>query len=61
MKSDRTSSAAANGSSQKDKLFRRANAMSVAPIIMGISQLANPTNAGMIAPKIMIRPCMVVI
>jgi len=31
--------------------------MSGAPIIIGICQFAKPTNAGMIAPKIMIRPC----
>ena len=55
------SSVAANGSSQKDQLFRRANAMSGAPIIIGISQFAKPTNAGMIAPNTMISPCMVVI
>ena len=34
--------------------------MSGAPIISGTCQLANPTAAGMIAPKIMIRPCSVV-
>ncbi len=38
----------------------RANAMSGAPIISGTCQLANPTNAGMIAPNTMMRPCMVV-
>ena len=38
----------------------RANAMSGAPIIIGICQFAKPTNAGMIAPNTMIRPCMVV-
>src|SRR5690606_7218284 len=51
---------APTGSSQKLKLFMRAKAMSEAPICMGIIQLAKPTNAGMMAPKIMIRPCMVV-
>ena len=34
--------------------------MSGAPIISGTCQLAKPTKAGMIAPKIMIRPCIVV-
>jgi hypothetical protein len=38
-------------------LFIRANAMSGAPIISGICQFANPTNTGMIAPKIMMSPC----
>ncbi len=51
---------AAGGSNQKLQLFIRANAMSGAPIISGIIQLAKPTAAGMIAPKIMIRPCSVV-
>jgi len=60
IRNDRASSVAANGSSQNDQLLRRANAMSGAPIIIGICQLAKPTKAGMIAPKIMIRPCMVV-
>ena len=35
--------------------------MSGAPICIGISQFANPTKAGMIAPNTMIRPCSVVI
>ena len=35
--------------------------MSGAPIIIGISQLAKPTKAGMIAPNTMISPCSVVI
>ena len=60
MKNDSTSSVAANGSSQNDQLLRRANAMSGAPIIIGICQFAKPTNTGMIAPNTMIRPCMVV-
>ena len=47
-------------SSQKLKLFMRANAMSDAPICSGIIQFAKPTKAGMIAPNTMIRPCMVV-
>ena len=38
----------------------RANAMSGAPIIIGICQFAKPTAAGMIAPKTMMRPCSVV-
>ena len=38
----------------------RANAMSGAPICIGINQFAKPTNAGMIAPNTMISPCMVV-
>ncbi|CPJ58695.1 Uncharacterised protein [Bordetella pertussis] len=50
----------ATGSSQKLKLFMRANAMLEAPICKGIIQLAKPTNAGMTAPNTMIRPCMVV-
>src|SRR3546814_6064036 len=37
-------------------LFRSAKAMSDAPICSGIIQLAKPTYAGMMAPKIMIRP-----
>ena len=59
-KNEATSSVAAGGSSQKLQLFRRANAMSGAPIIIGICQLAKPTKAGMIAPNTMISPCMVV-
>ena len=39
----------------------RGKAMSGAPIISGIIQLASPTNAGITAPNTMIRPCMVVI
>ena len=35
--------------------------MSGAPICIGISQLAKPTKAGMIAPNTMISPCSVVI
>ena len=37
----------------------RANAMSGAPICSGTIQFAKPTNAGMIAPKIMTSPCIV--
>ena len=50
----------ANGRIQNDRLFMRGSAMSGAPTISGIIQLPRPTNAGMIAPKIMTRPCMVV-
>ncbi len=56
-----TSRPKAAGSSQKLKLFIRGRAMSGAPIISGIIQLARPTKAGITAPKTMIRPCMVVI
>src|SRR5690348_13392320 len=59
-KNEPTSMIAAGGRSQKLQLFMRANAMSGAPIIIGICQFANPTAAGMIAPKIMMRPCSVV-
>ena len=51
-----TSIKVANGSSQKLILFMRGNAISGAPIIIGISQLASPTKDGMIAPKTMINP-----
>ena len=51
----------ATGRIQKDQLFMRGNAISGAPIIIGIIQLARPTNAGMTAPKTMISACMVVI
>ncbi len=56
-----TSSRKAAGNSQKLKLFIRGSAMSGAPIISGIIQLANPTKAGITAPKTITRPCMVVI
>ena len=59
-KNDSVSRIAAGGSSQKLKLFIRANAMSDAPTISGICQFAKPTNAGMIAPNTMISPCIVV-
>ena len=49
----------AKGSIQKLKLFNRGSAMSGAPIIIGICQLARPTKAGITAPNTMIRPCMV--
>ena len=50
------SSPKANGRIQKERLFIRGRAMSGAPTIMGTSQLASPTNAGMIAPNTMINP-----
>ena len=49
----------AEGSSQKLRLFILGNAISGAPICIGISQLAKPTNAGITAPNIIISPCMV--
>ncbi len=61
MNSVETSSPKAIGSNQKLKLFMRGSAMSGAPTISGIIQLARPTNAGMTAPKTMIRPWVVVI
>src|SRR5690625_775292 len=51
---------APTGNNQKLRLFMRAKAMSEAPICSGIIQLAKPTNAGMMAPNIIMRPCMVV-
>ena len=51
----------ANGIIQNDQLFMRGSAMSGAPIISGIIQLARPTKAGMTAPKIMTRAWVVVI
>ena len=60
MKNEPTSMSAAGMSSQKLRLFMRANAMSGAPICSGTIQFAKPTNAGMIAPNTMIRPCIVV-
>ncbi|VVE45721.1 hypothetical protein PTE30175_04295 [Pandoraea terrae] len=59
-RNDASSSRPPTGSSQKLKLFMRAKAMSDAPICSGIIQFAKPTNAGMIAPKIITRPCIVV-
>ena len=61
MKSVLKSMANANGRIQKLQLFSLGNAMSGAPIIIGIIQLAKPTQAGITAPNIMIRACMVVI
>ncbi len=46
----------ANGRIQKDQLFMRGNAMSGAPIISGIIQLARPTKPGITAPNTMARP-----
>src|SRR5471032_2815194 len=54
------SNSAAGGSSQNEKLFMRAKAMSDAPTCSGIIQLAKPTKAGMMAPNTITRPCMVV-
>ena len=53
--------AKAKGRIQKLRLFMRGSAISGAPIIMGISQLAKPTKAGIMAPNTMTNPCMVVI
>jgi len=53
--------AKAKGRIQKLQLFMRGSAMSGAPIIIGIIQLARPTKAGITAPNTMTRPCMVVI
>ena len=60
MKKEPTSIRPPGISSQKLRLFMRANAMSAAPICSGIIQFAKPTKAGMIAPNTMIRPCIVV-
>ena len=46
----------AKGRIQKLKLFILGNAISGAPIIIGTSQLASPTKAGMTPPNIMMRP-----
>ena len=51
----------ATGRIQNDQLFMRGKAMSGAPIIIGIIQLARPTNAGITAPKTIISACIVVI
>ena len=51
----------AGGSSQKEMLFMRGNAMSGAPIMIGTIQLAKPPiSAGMTMKKIMISACAVV-
>ena len=47
--------AKANGKIQKDQLFIRGRAISGAPIIIGIIQLAKPTKAGITAPNTMIK------
>ena len=59
-KIDATNKIAAGINNQKLILFSLGNAISGAPIINGTCQLAKPTNAGIIAPKIIIRPCSVV-
>ncbi len=51
----------AGGRIQKLQLFIRGSAMSGAPIIIGIIQLARPTKDGMMAPNTITRPCSVVI
>ncbi len=51
----------AHGRIQKLQLFTRGSAMSGAPIISGIIQLARPTKAGITAPNTITRPCTVVI
>ncbi len=48
---------AAGGSSQKPQLFSRGKAMSGAPIISGIIQLAKPVAAGISAAKIITSAC----
>ena len=50
-----------NGRIQKLQLFMRGSAMSGAPTISGICQLARPTKAGISTPKIITSACMVVI
>src|SRR3569832_1222939 len=50
-KNEAASKSAAGGSSQNEKLFIRAKAMSGAPFCSGIIQFAMPTKAGIIAPK----------
>jgi hypothetical protein len=57
MNIDSTSRMKAGGSSQKEMLFMRGNAMSGAPIMIGTNQLPKPPiSAGMTMKKIMIRP-----
>jgi hypothetical protein len=53
----RVSRMAAGGSSQKPQLLRRGSAMSGAPIISGIIQLAKPVAAGISAAKIITSAC----
>ena len=59
-KNDDNNNDAATGMIQKLKLFIRANAISEAPTCRGIMKLAKPTNAGMIAPNTITKPCKVV-
>lgn len=61
MKSEDNKIKKANGSIQKLQLFIRGSAISGAPIIIGINQLARPVNAGITAPNTMIKPWTVVI
>ena len=61
MSSVHASMVKAKGRIQKLQLFMRGSAMSGAPIIIGIIQFARPTQAGMMAPNTITRPCMVVI
>lgn len=61
MNSVEARSVKATGRIQNDQLFMRGNAISGAPIISGIIQLARPTKAGMTAPNTMINACIVVI
>ena len=49
------------GNNQKLRLFSLGRAISGAPICIGIIQLANPTKAGIITPKTIINPWLVVI
>ena len=58
---DESNKIAAAGNNQKLILFIRGNAISGAPIIIGICQLARPVNAGITTPNNMIKPCIVVI
>ena len=60
VKKEPISNNAATGSNQKDQLLRRAKAISQAPTIIGTCQLAKPVKAGMMAPKTITKPCMVV-
>src|SRR5690606_19775200 len=56
MKNEISSRVRAGGNSQKEMLFRRGNAMSGAPIMIGIIQLAKPPiSAGITMKKIMMR------
>jgi len=49
----------AGGSNQKDRLFRRGNAISANPNISGINQLPNPPiEIGMTEKKIIIKACL---